>query len=89
MVGGLIYLMHSRPYIAFSVGAISRVIQKPSILHNGTAKRILRYFTGTLQYGILYRKVDQFMLREYANSDYASSLDDRKSISVIQVISES
>ncbi|OIT23111.1 putative mitochondrial protein, partial [Nicotiana attenuata] len=43
LVGGLIYLTHSRPDISFSVGVISRFMHKPLKHHLGAAKRILRY----------------------------------------------
>jgi len=43
MVGGLIYLTHTRPDIAFSVGVISRFMQQPSKVHFGAAKRVLCY----------------------------------------------
>ncbi|XP_070005942.1 uncharacterized mitochondrial protein AtMg00810-like [Nicotiana sylvestris] len=65
LVGGLIYLTHTRPDIAFSVGVISRFMQQPSKIHYGAAKRVLRYIAGTLDF----------------DSDWASSLDDRRSVS--------
>lgn len=38
LVGGLIYLTHTRPDIAFSVSTISRFMEKPSQTHFGAAK---------------------------------------------------
>ncbi|CAL5340443.1 unnamed protein product [Camellia sinensis] len=81
LVGGLIYLTHTRPDIAFSVGMISRFMQHPSKLHFGAAKRVLRYIAGTMDYGIWYSKVFNFKLCGFTDSDWASSLDDRRSIS--------
>lgn len=43
LVGGLNYLSHTRPDIAFSVGVVSRFMHNPNKLHLGAAKRILRY----------------------------------------------
>ncbi|RVW26239.1 Retrovirus-related Pol polyprotein from transposon TNT 1-94 [Vitis vinifera] len=43
LVGGLIYLTHTRPDIAFAVGVISRFMHCPSKQHLGAAKRLLRY----------------------------------------------
>jgi len=54
LVGGLIYLTHTRPDIAFSVGVISRFMQQLSKLHYGAAKKVMRYIAGTLEYGIWY-----------------------------------
>ncbi|CAL5412844.1 unnamed protein product [Camellia sinensis] len=81
LVGGLIHLTHTRPDIAFSVGMISRFMQHPSKLHFGAAKRVLRYIAGTMDYGIWYAKVFNFKLCGFTDSDWASSLDDRRSIS--------
>ncbi|KAF7815307.1 Retrovirus-related Pol polyprotein from transposon TNT 1-94 [Senna tora] len=52
LVGGLIYLTHTRPDIAFSVGVVSRFKHSPSKHHIGTTKRILHYVAGTVDYGI-------------------------------------
>lgn len=81
LVGGLIYLTHTRPDIAFSVGVISRFMQQPSKVHFGAAKRVLRYIAGTMDYGIWYSQVSNFRLCGFTDSDYAGSLDDRRSIS--------
>jgi len=81
LVGGLIYLTHTRPDIAFSVGVVSRFMQQPSKVHYGAAKRILRYIAGTLDYGIWYSNTNNFRLCGYTDSDYGSSLDDRRSVS--------
>lgn len=38
MVGGLRYSMHTRPYIAFAVGTVSRFMEHPTIMHMNAAK---------------------------------------------------
>ena len=40
LVGGLIYLMHTRPNIAFTVGIIYRFMEHPSKVHYGARKRV-------------------------------------------------
>ncbi|XP_058008329.1 uncharacterized mitochondrial protein AtMg00810-like [Hevea brasiliensis] len=79
LVGGLIYLTHSRPDIAFSVGVISRFMHNPSKHHLGAAKRILRYVAGTIDYGLWYEKVSFFKLSGFTDSDWAGCLEDRRS----------
>ena len=54
LVGGLNYLSHTRPDIAFSVGVIWRFMHKPSKLHLVAAKRVLRYIAGKTEHGIFY-----------------------------------
>jgi hypothetical protein len=41
----------------------------------------LRYVVGTLEYGIWYSKTSNIKLCGYTDSDWASSLDDRRSVS--------
>lgn len=81
LVGGLIYLTHTRPDIAFSVGVVSRFMQTPSKVHFGAAKRILRYIAGTTDYGIWYQSNPNIRLYGFTDNDWASSLDDRRSVS--------
>ncbi|PHT34633.1 hypothetical protein CQW23_26433 [Capsicum baccatum] len=81
LVGGLIYLTHTRLDIAFSVGVISRFMQQPSKVHFGATKRVLRYIAGTMDYGIWYSQVSNFRLCRFTDSDYVGLLDDRQSIS--------
>lgn len=48
LVGGLIYLTHTRSDIAFLVGVVSRFMHNPTKHHFGVAKRILCYISGTI-----------------------------------------
>ncbi|KAF3658360.1 putative phytosulfokine receptor 1-like [Capsicum annuum] len=44
----------------------------------GVAKRVLCYIAGTMDYGIWYSQVSNFRLYGFTNSNYAGSLDDRR-----------
>lgn len=81
LVGGLNYLTHTRPDIAFSVSVVSRYMHNPTKQHFGAAKRILRYVAGTIDYGMWYSSSSTFKLIGFTDSDWAGSLDDRKSTS--------
>ncbi|KAK6123667.1 hypothetical protein DH2020_042591 [Rehmannia glutinosa] len=81
LVGSLIYVTHTRPDIAFAVSVVSRYMTNPSKTHFTAAKRILRYLQGTKKQGILYEKDDECKLLGYSDSDWAGSVDDRKSTS--------
>jgi hypothetical protein len=43
LVGILLYITHSRPYLSYAVGTISRFMQEPHELHWKAAKCILQY----------------------------------------------
>ncbi|KAD4179777.1 hypothetical protein E3N88_28368 [Mikania micrantha] len=81
LVGGLIYVTHTRPDIAFAVGIVSRFMHSPSVYHFGAAKRILRYLAGTFNYGIWYGRIEEVKLHGYTDSDWAGSCEDMKSLS--------
>ena len=46
IIGGLRYLVHTRPDISFVVGYVSRFIEDPREDHWATVKRLLRYIKG-------------------------------------------
>lgn len=81
MVGSLMYLTATRSDLMYAVCLISRYMEKPTDVHLQAAKRILRYLKGTADLGIFYRKNGSDELIAYADSDYASDVDDRKSTS--------
>ncbi|KAJ0625036.1 putative RNA-directed DNA polymerase [Helianthus annuus] len=80
LVGGLIYLTHTRPDFAYAVGVLSRFMQSPSKIHAGAARKILRYVASISEYGIWYKKNDKLKLVGYSDSDWAACVDDRKSV---------
>ena len=81
LVGGLMYLTHTRPDVMFAVCLVSRFMHNPSKHHLGAAKRILRYIHNTINFGIWYSLVTNFKLTGFTDSDWAGSLDDRRSTS--------
>ena len=54
MIGSLLYLTASRPDIAFAVGVCARYQADPKVSHINQVKRILKYVSGTYNYGLLY-----------------------------------
>eukprot|EP00253_Pinus_taeda_P026483 PITA_26483 len=81
IVGSLMYLTATRPDIMHAVSLISRFMERPKETHWQEAKRILRYVNGTKGFGILYSSSESFMLTGYTDSDWAGSVDDKKSTS--------
>ena len=81
LVGSLIYLTATRPDIAFAASFISRFMESPTDSHWKVGKRILRYIAGTTTYGLWYTSSEDSVLTGHTDSDFAGSLDDRKSTS--------
>eukprot|EP00253_Pinus_taeda_P032104 PITA_32104 len=79
LVGKLLYLTHTRPDLSFAVGLVARFMQNPRESHYKSAKRILRYVRGTVQFGIHYSAKAATLLVGFTDSDWAGDPDDRKS----------
>ena len=84
LVGSLRYLTHTRPDLAFSVGYVSRFMQRPTTEHQQAVKRIIRYVAGTLDHGLYYpRCPGKAHFVGYSDSDHAGDIDTSKSTSGI------
>ena len=85
LVGGLLHLArNTRPDISFAVSLLSRFMQKPRELHWRFLKRLLRYIKTTNFYSLVFKKNNKTCMPKligFTDSDYAGSLDDRKSTS--------
>ena len=79
MIGCLLYLTASRPDIAFNVGECSRFQSNPKISHLNAVKRIIKFVSGTCDYGLFYSKKSNLSLAGFSYLDWASNADDRKS----------
>ncbi|KAG6493852.1 hypothetical protein ZIOFF_048855 [Zingiber officinale] len=81
LVGSLIYLTNTRPDIVQPVSVLSRFMSKPSKVHYAAAKRVLRFLQGTMKHGLRYVKESNNDLVGFTDSDWAGSLEDRRSTS--------
>jgi hypothetical protein len=81
MVECLMYLLATRPDLAYSVCLVARFMERPTEIHVAAVKRIMRYLKGTLGFGVLYKAGGNINLnlKGWSDSDYAGDLDDRKS----------
>lgn len=52
IVGRLLYLTATRPYFMFATSLLSIFMRSLTKKHRETAKRVLRYVQGTLDYGL-------------------------------------
>jgi hypothetical protein len=84
LVGSLCYLAHTRPDLAFSIGYVSRFMQRPTMEHQQAVKRIIHYGAGTLDHDLYYLRcpVEAHLVR-YNDSDHAGDIDTSKSTSGI------
>jgi len=79
LIGCLMYLIATQPDIQFAVSLLSRFMYCASELHLKSAKRVLRYIKGTLEFGIMFGRLEEVNLHGFSNSDWAGSSDDVKS----------
>jgi len=79
MIGSLLYLTASRPYILFSVCLCARFQSDPWKSYLTAVKRIFRYLKGTTDLGLLYRKSLDYKLVGFCDADYVGDRIERKS----------
>ena len=75
------YLVNTRPNICYAVNTLSQFMVELKRAHWATAKHVLRYIQGTVDYGLLYSRSKDIRLSGFTDADWVGSLVDRKSIS--------
>ncbi|GKA95956.1 hypothetical protein Tco_0818051 [Tanacetum coccineum] len=73
MIGGLMYLITSRPDIAFATFVYARYQARPTVKHLKEVKRIFRYLGQSYNMGLWYMKDSRFELITYSDADHAGS----------------
>jgi len=81
MIGCLVYLTTTQPDILNVVSILSRFMNCASEMHFKAAKRVIRYVKGTSNFGIKFKRTEEFKLTSFSNSDWGGSIDDMKSTS--------
>lgn len=83
LVGSLLYLLFTRPDLAFAVGQLSRYLTAPRRIHWLAACRVLRYLRGTTNLGVSYAAPEEeeepVMITGYSDADWAGDRDSRRS----------
>ncbi len=59
IVGSLIYMTITRPYLSYVVGVVSQFMQIPRKPHLDVVRRILKYIKHTLKCGIFFEAKSQ------------------------------
>ncbi|XP_061357291.1 secreted RxLR effector protein 161-like [Gastrolobium bilobum] len=82
VVGSLMYAqVCTIPDIAFTVGVLGRYQSNPGLDNWKATKKVMRYFQGTKEYMLMYRRTDNLKVIGYSDSDYIGCVDSRKSTS--------
>jgi hypothetical protein len=80
IVGSLNHLaVFSRPDISFAVSKLSQFLNDPTETHTTAARHVLRYLKGTIHYCITYGRALNLNILGYADADWGSDINDRKS----------
>ena len=79
IIGSLMYLTNSRPDMCFAVNTLSQYLVQPRRVHLVTAKHVIRYLKGTIDFGLYYDGSHEYKLYGYIDAYWAGSISDRKS----------
>jgi hypothetical protein len=58
LIGSLMYLVNTRPYICFAVNTLSQFMVETRRVHWMAAKHVLRYLCGMIDYGLNFHRGD-------------------------------
>ena len=78
-MGGLQYLLLTRPDLSFAVNRVCQFLHKPTDAHYSAVKRILRFVNGTLDHGLLLHSSGSSYVAVYSDADWAGDVSDRRS----------
>ncbi|KAG7554761.1 Retrotransposon gag domain [Arabidopsis suecica] len=85
IIGRLLYLTITRPDITFAVHRLSRFLSCATDLHLQAAFNILKYLKGNPGQGLFYSATTDICLNGFADADYGTCTDTRRSVSGICV----
>lgn len=78
LIGRLMYLQLTRPYITFVVNNLSQFSAAPRQAHLRVVLKVLHYIKGTIGQGLLYSSQAEMQIQAFADADWASCQDTRR-----------
>ena len=81
LVGRLMYLQITRPDITFAVNKLSQFSSAPCESHQKALLKVLHYIKSTVGQGIFYSSKSELQIQAFADADWGSCQDIRKSTS--------
>ncbi|XP_019092352.1 PREDICTED: uncharacterized protein LOC109129155 [Camelina sativa] len=85
LVGRLLYLLHTRLELCYSVHVLSQFMKTPREAHWDAALRVVRFLKGVPAHGILLNADKDLTLTVYCDSDWSSCPLTRRSLSAYVV----
>ena len=74
MIGKLQYVVYSRPDITLAIGIVAIFCANPKENHLMAVKRIIRYLKGIDDFGLYYKRSENFELNAYTDVDWGEKL---------------
>ena len=76
MIGSLLYVTYTRTDVMQVVGLVARFQSIPKDIYLTVIKIIFKYLKGTMEHGLWYPKIQDFILKAFTDADWAGSVDD-------------
>lgn len=80
LIGRLMYLTITRPDLTFAVNRLSQFSSASRTAHMQTVYKVLHYVKGTVGQGLFDSATSDLQLKAFADSDWASCPDTRRSV---------
>jgi hypothetical protein len=69
LIGSLMYLVNTKPYISFAVNSLNQFMVDSRRVHWVAAKHVLWYLRGTVEYGLQYERAGGVRLTRFTDAD--------------------
>ncbi|XP_019092233.1 PREDICTED: uncharacterized protein LOC109129081 [Camelina sativa] len=86
LVGRLLYLLHTRPELSYSVHVLAQFMKEPREAHWNAALRVVCFLKGAPGQGILLKADQDLSLHVYCDSDWSSCPLTRRSLNAYVVL---